>query len=71
MRALCGVRFVSVRSLDWIDRGLLMGALGGLVGFFTSGLVHYNWGDSEVIMVFYSIMGLALATHHYVQKLTS
>lgn len=52
-------------NLDWIDRGLLIGALGGLLGFFTSGLVHYNWGDSEVIMVFYMIMGLALAVHRY------
>ena len=58
-------------ALHWIERGLLMGALGGLVGFFTSGLVHYNWGDSEVIMIFYAIMGLALATHHQTQKLTS
>jgi hypothetical protein len=24
-------------------------ALEGLAGFFTSGLVHYNWGDSEVV----------------------
>ena len=55
---------LSVRAtLDWIERGILFGALGGLVGFFTSGLVHYNWGDSEVVMVFYMIMGLALAVH--------
>lgn len=54
----------SLRSrakLEWIERGILIGALGGLAGFFTSGLVHYNWGDSEVVMVFYMIMGLALA----------
>jgi O-antigen ligase len=49
-------------KLDWIERGILLGALGGLSGFFTSGLVHYNWGDSEVVMIFYMIMGLALAT---------
>jgi hypothetical protein len=47
--------------LDWIEHGILLGALGGLVGFFVSGLVHYNWGDSEVIMVFYFLMGLVLA----------
>ncbi|MDQ2938570.1 MAG: O-antigen ligase family protein, partial [Acidobacteriota bacterium] len=44
----------SLRSkarLEWIERGILLGALGGLAGFFTSGLVHYNWGDSEVVMV--------------------
>ena len=47
----------------WIEHGIFLGALGGLVGFFVSGLVHYNWGDSEVIMIFYMIMGLALAVH--------
>lgn len=50
-------------KLEWIERGILLGALGGLAGFFTSGLVHYNWGDSEVVMVLYMIMGLALAVH--------
>lgn len=44
----------------WIDRGIILGALGGLAGFFVSGLVHYNWGDSEVVMIFYFIMGLSL-----------
>jgi O-antigen ligase len=46
---------------DWVERGLVLGALGGLVGFVSAGLVHYNFGDSEVVMVFYFIMGLALA----------
>ena len=46
---------------DWRERGLVLGALGGLFGFFASGMVHYNFGDSEVVMVFYLIMGLALA----------
>jgi O-antigen ligase len=48
-------------SKAWVERGLLLGALGGLVGFVSGGLVHYNFGDSEVVMVFYFIMGLALA----------
>ncbi len=46
---------------DWIERGVLLGALGGLAGFFASGLVHYNWGDSEVVMVFFMIAGLSFA----------
>jgi hypothetical protein len=52
-----------VRNVAAIDftRGLALGALGGAAGFFVSGLVHYNWGDSEVVTVFYFIMGLALA----------
>jgi O-antigen ligase len=49
---------------NWIERGLVLGALGGLCGFVTSGLVHYNLGDSEVVMIFYFIMGLALAAQH-------
>jgi len=49
-----------IRQTTDFSRGLALGALGGAVGFFTSGVVHYNWGDSEVIMVFYLIMGLAL-----------
>ncbi|HEY6189724.1 MAG TPA: O-antigen ligase family protein [Pyrinomonadaceae bacterium] len=44
----------------WVERGILLGALGGLTGFFASGLVHYNFGDSEVAMIFYLIMGLSL-----------
>ena len=46
---------------DWVERGVVLGALGGLCGFFISGLVHYNWGDSEVIMIFYCIVGLTLS----------
>ena len=45
---------------DWIERGVVLGALGGLIGFMLSGFVHYNWGDSEVVMIFYLIMGLSL-----------
>jgi hypothetical protein len=49
------------RDLKWQYRGLLLGAFGGCVGMLTSSLVHYNWGDSEVVMIFYLIMGLSLA----------
>ena len=49
------------RAPGWAERGLALGALSGTVGFFVSGLVHYNFGDSEVVMVFYLIMGLTLA----------
>jgi len=48
------------RATDDFQRGLALGALGGLAGFFASGLVHYNWGDSEVVTVVYFIMGLSL-----------
>ena len=45
--------------------GIALGALGGLAGFFVSGLVHYNWGDSEVVTVFYVIMGLSLVVERH------
>lgn len=43
----------------WCERGILLGALGGAAGFFVAGLLHYNFGDSEVAEIFYFIMGLA------------
>ena len=52
------------RAQDEFSRSFALGALGGLVGFLTSGLVHYNWGDSEVVMVLYLIMGLSLSVRY-------
>ena len=52
---------------NWIERGIALGALGGLVGFMISGIVHYNWGDSEVVMIFYLLMGLSLVVWRKVQ----
>ncbi len=52
----------SIRSKnvqDWRYTGILIGCLGGAIGFFVSGLVHYNLGDSEIAMVFYLLMGLS------------
>ena len=51
----------------WIGRGIVLGAFGGLLGFMTSGVVHYNWGDSEVVMIFYLIMGLSLVVERMVR----
>ena len=49
-----------VPNENWIERGIVLGSLGGLLGFMTSGVVHYNWGDSEVVMILYLLMGLSL-----------
>jgi len=40
--------------------GILLGCLGGMIGFVASGFVHYNLGDQEVAMVFFLLMGLGL-----------
>jgi O-antigen ligase len=42
------------------SNGILLGCLGGTVGFFSSSLVHYNLGDQEVAMVFFLLMGLSV-----------
>lgn len=43
-----------------ISTGILLGCLGGTIGFFTSGLVHYNLGDQEVAMMFFLLMALGV-----------
>ena len=58
-----------VPNENWIERGIVFGAFGGLVGFMISGLVHYNWGDSEVVMIFYLIMGLSLVVERKFRSL--
>ncbi|MEO8573778.1 MAG: O-antigen ligase family protein, partial [Pyrinomonadaceae bacterium] len=47
-------------STDWITKGVFLGCVGGAVGFFSSGLVHYNLGDQEVAMMFFLLMGLGV-----------
>jgi uncharacterized membrane protein YuzA (DUF378 family) len=46
--------------VDWRTLGILLGCLGGMIGFFSSGLVHYNLGDSVVAMIFFLLMGLSV-----------
>lgn len=45
---------------DWRTIGILTGCLGGMVGFVSSGVVHWNLGDAEVAMVFFLLMGLGV-----------
>jgi hypothetical protein len=65
-RMLIGVIRASVDLPE--ARGIALGAYGGLAGFFVSGLVHYNWGDSEVVTVFYFIMGLCLVLERTLRR---
>lgn len=48
-------------DLAWFERGVLLGCLGGTIGFLAGGIVHYNWGDSEVVMIFYLLMGISVS----------
>jgi O-antigen ligase len=49
------------KSSGWQKKGIILGGFGSLVGFFTSGLVHFNLGDAEVAMVFFMLMGLSVS----------
>lgn len=62
-------KIIRRKTIDDFARGLAVGALGGALGFFASGLVHYNWGDSEVVTVFYFIMGLCLVVERTYQQI--
>ena len=46
--------------------GILLGCFGACVGFFVSGLVHYNLGDGEVAMIFYLLMAFGAKTSQLV-----
>lgn len=44
---------------DTNSYGILLGTLGALTGFLASSLVNYNYGDAEVTMMFWFLMGVA------------
>jgi membrane-associated protease RseP (regulator of RpoE activity) len=45
----------------WTLRGIAIGGLGALVAFNVSSLVHFNFGDGEVVMMFWLLAGLVFA----------
>ncbi|HET6669806.1 MAG TPA: O-antigen ligase family protein [Pyrinomonadaceae bacterium] len=45
---------------DTNSYGLLLGASGAIAGFFASSLVNYNFGDAEVALVFWWLMGIVV-----------
>ena len=46
---------------DWRVTATVLGAWGGLLGFFASSLVHFNWGDSEPMQMAWAVAGIAFA----------
>ncbi len=53
------------RSVSSFAEALAVGAFGCYVGFLASGLFEWNFGDSEVIMVVYFLVGLAIALDRF------
>jgi hypothetical protein len=44
-----------------VERGLVIGSIAAITGFLIGGLSEYNFGDSEVVMVAWTIMALPWA----------
>jgi O-antigen ligase len=61
--------FSPLRLLPFTARqlqlGVLLGCIGATVGFFTSSLVHYNFGDGEVVMVLFIVFGFGFFAATY------
>ena len=48
-------------TINSIPKGLVIGSLAAVTGFLVGGMFETNFYDSEVTMLLYFIMGLALA----------
>ena len=46
---------------EWQLLGIALGGLGAVVAFNVSSIVHFNFGDGEVVMVFWLLTGLVFA----------
>jgi O-antigen ligase len=56
--ALGLVRMMRERQSDPLLYTYAAGALAALLGFFAAGFFEYNWGDSEVVMLFLCLIAL-------------
>jgi len=46
---------------EWQPLGIALGGLGAVVAFNVSSIVHFNFGDGEVVMAFWLLTGLVFA----------
>jgi tetrahydromethanopterin S-methyltransferase subunit C len=42
------------------EKALALGIFSTFIGFLINGIVEFNFGDSEVVMIIYFLMGLTL-----------
>jgi O-antigen ligase len=54
---------------NWMDLGILLGCFGGAVGFFAASVVHYNFGDAEVLMVLFLLMGIGVCVGKFINDM--
>jgi len=46
---------------EWQFSGIALGGLGAVMAFNVSSVVHFNFGDGEVVMVFWLVTGIVFA----------
>jgi putative inorganic carbon (hco3(-)) transporter len=56
------------KRTDPFPYGLSLGILGATSSFFVSSLVHYDFGDSVVMFLFWFLAGLALALYYQLHQ---
>ena len=49
-------------------KSLTLGCWLGLVGFLIGGLTQYNWGDAEVALVWWALVGLMMRVSNFVEE---
>jgi membrane-associated protease RseP (regulator of RpoE activity) len=53
-------------STHWRARGIAIGGVGVIAAFNVSSLVHFNFGDGEVVMAFWLMTGLVFAVRRII-----
>ena len=57
---------VTAQAGDASAHGLSVGIIGAFAGFVLSSLVNYNFGDSEVVLLVWWMMGAAVVLNRSV-----
>lgn len=54
-------RIEKQRHEDWFTGSVALGCLAAMAGFHVNGLFEWNFGDAEIIMVLWALVGMTLA----------
>lgn len=53
---------------DWMAGSFVLGALAAFVGFHVNGLTEWSFGDQEVVLLFWTTLGLTLSLERLAEK---
>ncbi len=52
--------FRNIKNENVYEKSLMLGIFSAFIGFLINGMVEFNFGDSEVVMIVYILMGMTL-----------